>query len=224
LTDSKNLTIRYNAMRKEIRSWGYWLIGLGLMHIILFKFLSVPWGIISLLLGLSSFYFVSPPIFIVFAVNLFWIAILNATTLNLWILMSVIQLYFSFLVFKKYFQYRDLGKPECTSKGDFREITKNNQRTARIFPWIGSSLGCLPIVLFITGSFFFTVLTQENGETQAPSALYNNFIETLIFFSMLGFSFSLASIISKYRPKFLGLAGIIGGSFSMIFIVILIFI
>ena len=42
----------YAKMLKDLRSWGFWSLGLGLMHLIGSGFLSAPWGLISLY-GLS---------------------------------------------------------------------------------------------------------------------------------------------------------------------------
>ncbi len=57
------------SMLKAIRSNGFWLIGLGVLHIILSGWLSAPWGVLLIIVGLCSFLFHSPSMFVIYAIT-----------------------------------------------------------------------------------------------------------------------------------------------------------
>jgi hypothetical protein len=72
----------YAAMLKEIRSWGFWSLGLGAVHLVTSGFLSAPWGVLLIIVGLASFYFRTASMFIIYAVTLAWAALSNLLGLD----------------------------------------------------------------------------------------------------------------------------------------------
>ena len=56
------------VMRRDIRSWGKWLIGLGVVHLIANGSLDASWGIMLILLGAMSFLFTTPSMYVIYAV------------------------------------------------------------------------------------------------------------------------------------------------------------
>ena len=67
------------VMVKEIRSWSYWLLGLGALHLVASGFLDAPWGILLLAVGLVSFVFQEAAMFVIYGVTLAWAATSNVT-------------------------------------------------------------------------------------------------------------------------------------------------
>ncbi|MDI7274626.1 MAG: hypothetical protein QME94_01470, partial [Anaerolineae bacterium] len=66
--------VAHALMVREIRSWGFWLLGLGALHLVLSGFLSAPWGILLGVVGLASFIFHDSAMFVVYGTTLVWAA------------------------------------------------------------------------------------------------------------------------------------------------------
>ena len=81
-------------------------------------------------------------------------------------------------------------------------VSNNIQRVAKSLPWIGAILSCLSVFTCIASIlvvFFVIDETLVESFTYPPYlSLMFGLIET---FSVLGFSVSLISLISKYKPK-----------------------
>lgn len=208
----------YAKMLKELRSWGFWSLGLGLIHIIGSGFLSAPWGLMLIFVGLSSFLFKSASMFIIYAVTLAWAAISNISGLDLtWVFFAFFQLYLSYKVFRQFGRFREVEKEYYQlSTSDSEGTPPPPDLAARSFPWIGSLLSCSAIIGFVVIIIVVVVITIETeGMVTIPE--YLGFLEGLtVNFAVLGFSVGLASLLSRFHPKWLGIVAIIFGLLTLL--------
>jgi hypothetical protein len=213
----------YAKMLKENRSWGFWLLGIGILHIVTSGFLSAPWGIMLILVGLASFYFRTASMFIVYAVTLSWAAISNIMSLETgWIFFAAFQVFLAIRVFQQYRQFRGVEDEYFRLIPD-DVMKKPSKRAARFFPWLGSILGCSSIIglILVFLAVIVFVVAAENA-TEVPGTF--GFIEGLIVnFGILGFALSLGSLLSAYRPKAAAIVGLVASIITLLFEVVLFF-
>ncbi|HSG42199.1 MAG TPA: hypothetical protein VLA72_03505 [Anaerolineales bacterium] len=215
MTKEAELLANHEIMLKEIRSWGLWSLGLGVVHLISSGFLNSSWGILLIIVGLSSFYYRTAPMFIMYTVTLSWAALSNLLSFNTeWVIFSVLQGYFAFRTLQDFRRFRNTeDELKLITKG----VSNNIQRVAKSFPWIGAILSCLSVFTCIASILivFFVI-----DETLVESFSYPPYL-SLMFglietFSVLGFSVSLISLISKYKPKILPIIGIVISGLFMV--------
>lgn len=219
ISQSEIETIAGHAkMLKELRSWGFWSLGLGVVHMIGSGFLSAPWGLMLIFVGLSSFLFKSSSMFIIYAVTLAWAALSNISGLDLtWVFFALFQLYLSFKVFRQYGRFRDVEKEYHKLASSETEGTSSSpDLAARSFPWIGPLLSCSSIIGFAVIIVVVVVISIETeGMGTIPN--YLGFLEGLtVNFAVLGFSVGLASLLSKFHPKWMGIIAIIFGLLTLL--------
>ena len=202
------------AMLAEIRSWGFWSLGLGALHLITSGFLSAPWGILLIIVGLGSFFFRSASMFIIYAITLAWAGLSNLLSLEAgWIFFGLYQFYLAFRVFQRFRLFHNM---EMEASGLTVIDSTPKERANQFFPWLGSFFGCSSIVgfvLLVLAVIFITV--GSNGTATPPD--YFGFIEGLIVnFGVLGASIGLASVLSKYKLKALAWIGLIAGVLTVV--------
>lgn len=207
-------------MLKEIRSWGYWSLGLGVLHLITAGFLDSAWGLLLIIVGLASFYYRTASMFVVYTVVLSWAALSNLVSLNPeWMIFALLQLYMAFRTFKDFRRFQNTEKELIAiSAGIGDELRVGvNRRSAKYFPWIGPSLGCLSIILCVAS---FTATFFLIDETLIANRIYPPFYLALFgimeILAVLGFAVSLTSVVSKYEPKFPSAAGLVISSLFML--------
>lgn len=201
----------YGVMFEKIRSWGVWSLILGALHIFTSGFLSAPWGILLIIVGLASFYFRSASMFVIYAVTLGWAALSNLLSLEPgWIGFSLYQFFLTFRVFQDYRLFRDLDANNGASD-------QSPDRAARFFPWIGSLLGCSSIIGFVLVMVIVVIVAVgSEGTSTVPD--YFAFLEGLaVNFGILGAAIGLASLLSKYRLKPLAIIGLVAGTLTVLF-------
>jgi hypothetical protein len=208
----------YAKMLKELRSWGFWSLGLGALHMIGSGFLSAPWGLMLIFVGLSSFLFKSSSMFIVYAVTLAWAAISNISGLDLtWVFFALFQFYLSYRVFRQFGRFREVEKEfQKLSSADTQESPPQPDLATRSFPWIGSLLSCSAIIGFVVIIIIVIIISIET-EGMGTIPEYLGFLEGLtVNFAVLGFAVGLASLLSKFSPKWLGIIAIIFGTLTLL--------
>lgn len=222
-TASPAAAVNYShaAMLAEIRSWAFWSLGLGALHLITSGFLSAPWGILLIIVGLGSFLFQSASMFIIYAVTLAWAGLSNVLSLEaVWIFFGLYQFYLAFRVFQRFRLFHNM-ETEASESTVIDSAPK--ERADQFFPWLGSFFGCSSIVGF--GLLVLTVIfiaVGSNGTATPPD--YFGFIEGLIVnFGVLGASIGLASLLSKYKLKALAWIGLIAGVLTVVLEYALIF-
>ncbi len=210
------------SMLREIRSWGFWSIGLGAVHFITSGTLSAPWGLLLIVVGLSSFLFPSASMFVIYGVTLAWAAIYNLIGLNLtWVFFAAVQVYFSVRVFLAYRRFQKTEIDYLASDAVDPAAKKSTLRSARIFPWLGALVGIFSLlgyVVFIVAIFALAVMVQ--GTYTLPA--YVDFIDaTLVNLGVLGFALGLATLLSKYRPRALGIVALVAGLLTLLLFIAL---
>lgn len=213
---TNNTSIEYTAMCKEIRSTGFWFLGLGVVQIILTGFLSAPWGVLLIVVGLISFYFRTASIFIIYGVTMVWAAVSNLIGFNIgWVIFAALQIYWTIRIFMKYRRYREVEKAYIETTSDKTIASQSMNRAIRFFPWMSPLFGCsamMGLVLFLLIVF---VVAFANKITNLPE--YLGIIEGLLVnLGLLGFAIGLASLISKHRPKALGGIGMVAGIITVV--------
>ncbi|HLO18357.1 MAG TPA: hypothetical protein VK206_26225 [Anaerolineales bacterium] len=211
------------VMLKEIRSWGLWSLGLGVLHIVSSGFLSAPWGILLFIVGLASFYFQTASMFIIYAITLAWAALSNFTGFQIgWVLFALFQLYLSFRVFKQYRRFRDVETTYLKTITDDAVVNKPSpNQAARYFPWTGAIVGCSSIIgLFFIFLYVAWVVISGRSEdaSHIPVPLYIAFMKDLIVnLGVIGFAVGIASLLSQYRPKALAIIAMVTGVIAVVF-------
>ncbi len=108
------------AMRRDIRSWGGWMIVMGIISFVSAGFLDSAWGILLVVVGLGSLIFRTPALYIVYGVTLVWAAINNALlSSGTWAIFSLVQLVMAvqtFGQFRKFNQAYQAGQRKAAEK------------------------------------------------------------------------------------------------------------
>jgi len=213
------------AMLKEIRSWGLWSLGLGAMHLVTAGFLSAPWGILLLLVGLGSFYFRSASMFIIYAVTLAWAALSNLTSFQVgWAAFALLQLFLAYRVFQQYRRFHSVeGEIQRLVAAEPDQGVPLPGRAARFFPWLGSLLSCsslLGFVVFFASHIIIAALGSDPTNAPAWMEFSGNLLMNL---GVLGFAAALASLLSRYQPKAISILGLVAGGIMLLIQVALYF-
>ncbi len=193
-------------MLKEVRSWGLWLLVIGVLSLVL-SGLSGSWGVVLLIVGLASFVFRETPMFAVYGIILAWAALGNLLSGQAgWIIFAVFQVFLAFTTLRKYTQFRQAEK----ALGDL----PGPHRARRAFPQIGCALGALAlsglVIIFAT-----VVFLSIAGTTDLPGFFV--WLESLVTgLAVLGLATAVASLLSGYRHKLLAVLGIVASSLTLL--------
>jgi len=205
---------RHEAMLKEIRSWGLWSLGLGVLHIFFSGFLNSAWGALLIIVGFSSFYYRTASMFIVYTVALSWAAISNLVSLDTeWVVMALFQIYLAFRTFK---DFRRFKKSEDDLTGADEDLLTASQRAQKSFPWIGSLLGCSSVIGIVVLFFLTIYLGAVYGWESTTPAYFEIAAGLVETFGVLGFAVSLAALISRHKPRALPIIGLIASGLFMV--------
>ncbi len=204
----------HEVMLGKIRSWAMWSLALGGIHLVTSGFLSAPWGILLILVGLASFFFQSASMFVIYAATLAWAAISNLTSFQIgWVGFALYQF---FLVYQIIRQYRLFSTTEQEYQRIVTSAPSKTRHAPRFFPWFASLFGCSSILGLIL--LFVTVLIVVAGTGSGDNIPnYFGFLEGLMVnFGILGVALGLASLLSKYNLKALAILGLVGGALTVI--------
>jgi hypothetical protein len=204
----------YAVMQREIRSWGWWSLALGAIHLVASGFLSAPWGILLLIVGLASFYFHEAAMFVVYGVTLTWAAVSNMLGGQAaWIAGGLFQIYLAFRVFRQFFRFRQAQKDYVNLVVEGSLVSPPMpDRAVRAFPWIGGLMGIVSVAGFAAVFVSAIIVTGLSGGL--PD--YFSFLEGLaVNVGVLGLAVSLASLLSSYRYRLLAVLGIIGSVLTL---------
>jgi uncharacterized membrane protein YciS (DUF1049 family) len=214
--------INHAIMLKEIRSWGLWSLGLGAVHIFTSGFLSAPWGILLLIVGLASFYFQTASMFVIYATTLAWAALSNFAGFQIgWVVFAIFQLTLSFNVFKQYRRFRNVEAEHLKTTTENSVLDKSlSKQASLIFPWTGVVVGCTSII----GMFFIFIYVawvvisgKSTDASHIPVPIYVAFIKDLLVnFGVISFALGLASLLSQYRTKALAIIAMVSGVVTVV--------
>lgn len=216
-TKAVSVAESYSKMLRTVRSWGIWLLVLGALHLVSLGFLSAPWGILLIVVGLASFYFRTPVIFVLYAVTLAWAALSNILSGQTgWIVFAIFQFYLAMRVFQQFLHFRQTEAEhiELDTEGVSGSALAS-ERAARVFPWTGCLLGSLSLTGLVAVFVAAVILVESSGSTTVPSFL--GLMEGLVVnLGILGFAVGLASLLSGYRRKLVAILGMIAGVLTLL--------
>jgi len=204
-------------MAGDVKSWGRWMLGLGVLHLLVNKFLDPAWGILLILVGIPTFFVQSASLYVIFALTLLWAAFGNA--LSGWggAAFALFQVYLAWKVFRKYRAMRKLGLVAEEREQAYGDAGPK-PLIPRVFPWLGIIGGAILLFGVVAGIGFLVILNAIYYEVERVPGQ-----DVLLFLLMMLFSFSpvviglnLSSLLGQYRPRFLAWLGLIFSSITLI--------
>jgi hypothetical protein len=215
------------TMLKDISSWGTSSLVLGAVHLFASGTLNPGWGITLLAVGGLSFLVKEASMFVMYAVALVWVGISNILLLNwgLWTIFGGYQIYLGIMLFQKFRNYRAYEKQHLSTIDQPLPGVKVG-RAQKLFPWLGavfSGLGLLVYVGTILVLFLAIAAAYDTGGELSDSfaTVIDLVSSSALGIGIIGFGLSLSSVLSKYQPRWLGIAGIIFGSLLVLVEVLL---
>ncbi|MGD9139962.1 MAG: hypothetical protein PVJ42_00315 [bacterium] len=207
----------YAKMKKNIRSWGFWLVGIGIVSMVLSFLLDPSWGLMLMVVGLSSFYFCESSMFVVYGSILAWAAVSNLMAGTLWAVFAVFQAILAFKVFRQYGKWRKVEKTYRYHHKMGRVNTPPTpERAARIFPWLSAilSIASLATLLGVVGGMAVSPVVEEDLAVMTGLDWAAIFAVNL---GVLGLALGIASLLSRYKQKPSSVAGVVIGGLVLVF-------
>lgn len=210
----------YAKMKKDIRSWGFWLVGIGIVSMVLSFMLDPSWGLILMLVGLSSFYFSESPMFIVYGSLLSWAAVTNLMGGTLGVIFAVFQVIIAFKIFR---QYGKWNKVEKTYRYHYKMKRINKpptpERGVKFFPWMSAVLSIVSIaaLLGVAGGVAVSPVAGDDPTVMSGLDWVALFAVNL---AALGLALGIASLLSKYKQKAPSVAGVVIGGLVLVFAIV----
>lgn len=210
----------YDHMQREIRSWGMWLLALGAIHLVASGWLSAPWGILLILVGAISFYFREAPMFVIYGFTLLWAALSNMLAGEFtWIFLSLFQVYLAIRIFVQFFRFRRAQAAIDATLDSGAQLLKA-QRAATIFPWTGCLFSALAVIGAPAFILYVTLLSQENRPISENVTILA--VGFLVDFAVMGFSLSLAALLSRFRYQTISILGLVSSGLLLLAWIILV--
>lgn len=202
----------HDQMLKQIKSWRNTQIGLGVIHLIGGGFLNSPWGVVLILIGLASWVFPAPAMFVLYAVTLIWVGVRNLLGgTGGWILFSFYQMYIGIKVFG---QFKVYHQNTAEAMSHFAETNDPDLpkylRASKVFPWLGLALGGVGTVAYVGIVIMFFIMLFS-GITEFPVAL-DFALSVAESIAILGLTLGLASLLSKFKYKAISIFAMLAGS------------
>lgn len=207
----------YLRMLAEVRSWGRWLLVLGFAHFVGAQFLDVSWGVVLVLVGLASFYFLDVAMFPVYGTTLAWAAIANFIAGSAgWRLFSLVQVLFAYRTFRAYSHFRPIQAAFAALSPEERQGHALTSRAARLFPWTSFVLGAVTAfgTLLVFGGM---VLAAFQGRPD-PTEGYVTSLLFAVSLGVLGLAFGIAALLGRLRPWPVALAGTVFSLVPVLFL------
>ena len=192
----------YERMLRELRSWGMWLSGLGVLNIVALG--DAPWGVLLIAVGLSSWWFRSSAMFMVFATTLTWAGLSNLTDGASGHAVSA-----AFGLVQLYVAYRTVRNFRAFSTAHQALVaTGLPDRAARVFPLGAAVLG----VAGLAGLLGALILVGAKSiEPSAPAELL---LGLDVDAGILGVALGVSSLLSGYRARALSIFGLASGGLA----------
>jgi len=154
----------------------------------------------------------------VYAITLTWAAISNFSGFEIiWVVFSLFQIYLAVRIFLQFRYFRKVEKDFLNL--DLTVLERDKQvigRAGKVFPWLGSSLGCLSIIGLIAifvGVILYTASIYPS--TDIPD--FFGFTEgVFINFAVLGLAASIGSLLSRFKYKTVSIIGIIASALTLL--------
>jgi hypothetical protein len=155
--------------------------------------------------------------FVVYGVTIAWAAISNLLSLQVeWLLFSLFQIILAVSLFRRFFSYRKVEEKPIQSASVFTsQTTDRSLKSQKVFPITGCFLGVLSIGGFIVSVLAMMFYPLEAGNDQITLLLEFG-AELMVNIGVLGVAISLASLLSKYSPRYLTIGGLVSGAITLL--------
>ncbi len=203
-------TVIKERLERQTRSWGTWLILMGILQMVNARGLS-PWGVVLLLIGAASFYFHEAAMYVIYAVTIGWAGVMNLlnNTAMVWRGYAIFQLILMIIIFQQFRQYRRAEQLAASATPD--ASLQAPTRTQRWFPLIALLLGGAALLLFIAAIGMAFVL--HNRDLMPLISLF----ETLaVNMAVLGVATGLAGWLSIPFNQWVSIVGCLAGGLTLV--------
>jgi hypothetical protein len=206
-------------IKKTIDSWGYSLIGLGVLQIIASRWLSSTWGLTLIAVGIASFYFQSSVMMIVFAVIMGWAGIYNILGGGLgWSAFGIFQGVLTFQIARSYLRFRNIEAESEQVSPEYKLLKPN--RAAEIFPLACFAMGLFSFLVFLGTIIFTLIISIVNPDSFIINSI-DIIFDLITNIAVLSIASGIGSIISKFPKSWAAICGLTFGSLTAIYFVIL---
>src|SRR5574337_764208 len=126
---------------QQLARWRYWILGLGLLHLIFRWALDPTPGIILIAAGVASLYFVTESMFVVFAVALSWAALPSLLSSN-WrgIATGLFDVFIAGLILQSYWRFFQKKRGHAFAPSSVGSGMSDSDSIAKVFPLLGCAL------------------------------------------------------------------------------------
>lgn len=208
----------YEAMRKSIRGWGWWMLISAGASVLLG---SPEWGAVLVVVALMSFYFRDAAgMFLIFGTGMLWAAISNLFLAGEggWMIAGAVQILWSLLAFRDYGKYRKLASdPQVGEESGETAVLAASGRSAKM-TWLSLLLGAAGLA-GICGSISLGIIEYSLAPDGLPAAAYSA-MGAILMLGTFAVPAGIAAVSAGYRPKAAAIIGIVLGSLCMVLVII----
>lgn|GEM_PF-1637795 len=211
-----------SVMYRQLQSWGVWLLVTGAAQMVATKGFS-PWGTLLIGLGLASFYFREPTMFLIYMVAMAWAGLSNLLHGDgLWKGFAFLQALWAYQLFQQFQQFQRFRRfrrfrhvQHLTPTEISTDLPTTSERARGLFPRLALILGASSLTVFVlalSGNEVNVLFFKNQVFTMAFGAL-----EIIAVYSgLLGFATGLAGWIAGYPRKRESIVGCILGAVTLI--------
>lgn len=209
----------YQKMQIDLRTWGWTLVGLGIINL---GPLSLPHGLLLIAVGLLSFLVREASMYILYAVVLAWAAIGNLMAFSTapgWAIFGVVQIVLSVQVFKRFSVYKKVQADYNVSlaSDELPDASPQSGRTSQVFPLGSIVLGSLGFLGAVSGLGLTMIMSPSLQPSMINVASFA--VDVALIVGVLGFALGLAAILSDAPRRVLSTIGSVAGGLTMVTVI-----
>ena len=164
--EPQSKTVLWENMLKDIRSWGWTSIVLGVIHFVASGFLNPSWGIVLVAVGGISFLIREASMYVIYAVTMAWVGLSNVMLGGFggWTIIGAFQIFLSYRLYRKYQEYAIVERKYLELEAGQEEPANRAKDT---FPGCGFALGLVGLV-GASGVFVLVIAAVAARGPDAP--------------------------------------------------------
>ncbi len=211
------------VMLKDMRSWAWWLVGLGALHLFTAGVNGIGWAGLLFMVAIGSFIFKDAVIYVLYTVTLAWAGISNLVSgQSGWMFFSFLQFYMAYQTFRSYKRFQKFQ--DGMARIQMAEIAPAERAwfvAPKVFPWLGGVLGIGSLVGLVL--VFGVLLAVGLMGTQGPSdTLFILAMDIAVNAAVMGMAVSLGALLARFRYKAAAIFGLISSCLVLIIWLILV--
>ena len=199
-----------SVIARETRSWGTWLLVLGVMQLIRMRDIDPIWGVLLIVVGAASFVFRSAAMLPAYGVLLAWAMISNLSSGDgFWMALGVVQAFLAFCTFRGFLLLRRATGRLGLGLG--ADPPERPDRAAAVFPFAGCALTAaafVGVVVLIVGAGVWYALDEGGPSEQALGTA----VVVLTDLACLGLALAVAALLARYRFRTVSILAVMGGA------------